>query len=401
MSPDSATPWSAWLDVSKNAWDTWSHSVQKATEAFTPTEKAAESPLTAFYDQFKPFAAWNPFVAPGAGASASNPVALGQGIYKQWEDGIRNFMSLIPNTSLKDSYERFFGSYQFFNNLQKFWEDNLQKIPTSPQEWQDYFKPLTQQYQNIISPLLQPWSPAFLTDSVKSVFDGTLEGVTNVQKLITDLWKPIVDASPELQGLLVKAAQGDREAYLLYLNKSGAAYREVTSKLLNMPAMGGNRKVIEKTQKLVDQYIDYVTRSSEYTSLFQSELSSTMEKLATHLTELQTSGNAPKTFKEFYQLWSDFNEKAFLELFASDIFEKTMNDAVAAGSRFKILYDDFLQDVFESLPFPNRREMDSVEEEVYKLRNKVKALEKEIKAQKANGTLPVKPVTAPRTTKKA
>ncbi|MDR0848554.1 MAG: hypothetical protein LBN10_05850 [Propionibacteriaceae bacterium] len=397
MSPDSATPWSAWLDLSKNAWDTWSQTVAQTAEAFTPTGKSADTPLTSLYGQTNPFLAWNPFVASNPGAP--NPAAYAQGLYKQWEDGMRNFVSLIPNSSLKDSYERFFGSYQFFNNLQKFWEDNLQKVPTSPKDWQEYFKPLTEQYQNVVQPLLQPWSPAFLTDSVKSVFDGTLEGVTNIQHLISDLWKPVVDASPELQGLLVKAAQGDREAYLEYLNKAGGAYREVTSKMLNMPAMGGNRKVLEKTQKLVDQYIEYVTRASEYSSLQQNQLSSTMEKLVAHLTELATKGEAPKTFKEFYQLWSDFNEKAFLELFASDIFEKTMNDTVAAGSRFKILYDDFLQDVFEPLPFPNRREMDSVEEEVYKLRNKLKVLEKEIKALKTDQ--PAKPAAAPKTTKKA
>ncbi|MDR1514033.1 MAG: hypothetical protein LBS56_11260, partial [Propionibacteriaceae bacterium] len=86
------------------------------------------------------------------------------------------------------------------------------------------------------------------------------------------------------------------------------------------------------------------------------------------------------TFLEFYKLWSDFNEKAFLDLFASDGFERVMNDTVSAGSRLKILYDDFLQDALEPLPFPNRREMDSVEEELYKLRNKVKGLEKQVKA---------------------
>jgi cell division septum initiation protein DivIVA len=38
-----------------------------------------------------------------------------------------------------------------------------------------------------------------------------------------------------------------------------------------------------------------------------------------------------------------------------------------------------MQDILAFLPLPNRRELDDVEQEVYKLRKTVKTLEKELK----------------------
>jgi len=98
--------------------------------------------------------------------------------------------------------------------------------------------------------------------------------------------------------------------------------------------------------------------------------------------ELQKEEKHPKTFMEFYKLWSSVNEQAFQELFVTEAFEKIMNETVSAGSKFKVLFDDFLQDALSFLPFPSRREIDSVEKEIYELRKKVKAQEKEIKQLK-------------------
>jgi class III poly(R)-hydroxyalkanoic acid synthase PhaE subunit len=368
------------MDLNKSFWDQWS-------QGLAPAKKAAEepaNPFTALYDQYKSIWSWNPFQP--VTSSSTDPLSYAQGVYKQWEKGVRDFTQLIPNPLLKDSYDRFLGSYRFFNDLQSFWQQNLenfQKLPKDMAGWVDYFKPLADQYQQMTAPLLEPFAPGFMTDSLKSVYNANMEGLTNVQKLVADLYQPVIEASPELMELFVKAAQGDRDAYLELLRKAGEAYREMSSKLLSMPAFGGNRKLIEKTQKLVDQYTTYVVRAAEYQALFSQTLNESMEKLVQHLLDLQGKGEYPTTFKEFYTVWSDFNEKAFLDLFASDAFERVMNDTVAAGSKFKILYDDFLQDVYEPLPFPNRREMDSVEEKIYDLRKEVKALKKEVAALKA------------------
>ena len=371
MPQDSANPFSFWLDMNKTAWDYWS----KTAQAAAPSEKAAD-PFAAFTEGYKNLLAFNPFI-PKSAPQVEQPSFM-RGFTQQWQDGMRSFVSLIPDQTMRESYQRFFDSYAFFNGLQDFWNNSFQKMPTDPAAWQEFFKPLAERYQSLASTVLQPFTPALMPDMLKSMYDGSMEGVTNVQGLIMDLFKPLMEGSPELQELFLKAAQGDHEAYVEYLRKGGELYREVMSRILSTPAMGSNRRVIEKTGKLIDNYIEYVVKANEYSVMFQDVIATTLEKLTQRLVELQGEGQYPTTFMEFYKLWSDMNEKAFLDLFATDGFEAIMNDTVKAGSKFKILYDDFLQDAFQPLPVASRREMDSVEEEIYKLRKRVKTLEKQL-----------------------
>ncbi|MDR1513206.1 MAG: hypothetical protein LBS56_06960, partial [Propionibacteriaceae bacterium] len=347
---DSPNPFSAWIDMSKNAWDFWSKTVQQAAPPATSAPPPAQ-PGAAFGDTFKAMMGWNPFAAvqswPSFNPAQFSPASFGQGAYQQWADSVRNFTTLIPSQPMKDAYERFFSSYQLFNQLQDYWQKYLQTLPQNPldpAEWTEFFKPISEQYRQVTANILRPFSPAFMPDLLKNAYEGNLESVANVQKLMMELIQPAVDASPELQALWLKFVQGDRDAYIEFLRQAGAAYKEISSRVLGMPAMGGNRKLIEKTQKLLDQYINYMVSANEYSQLFNASLAETMEKLVGHLVDLQNKGESPATFLEFYKLWSDFNEKAFLDLFASDGFERVMNDTVSAGSRLKILYDDFLQD---------------------------------------------------------
>ncbi|MDR0284483.1 MAG: hypothetical protein LBI33_06270 [Propionibacteriaceae bacterium] len=376
MSQEITNPWGAWMDMSKSAWDFWTKSVQKATTP--PAERPTPAtPWSDMYDQYAKMMSWNPFFQV---PQPKPEPTLVQNLYKQWEDGARNFMALIPQPTAKDAYERFFSSYQMFNRLQDFWKDYLAKVPTDAGAWQELWSQQAEQYQRIVAPMLQPFAGNFLPENLKALYDGSAKGWDSIQSLITNLFEPVVAASPELQELLAKAVQGDKDAYLDFMKRAADTYREVSSRVLSMPAMGSNQRLVEKTQKLVDTYLDYTVKAAGYSTLFTESASDAMQKLADHLMNLQQTGEVPQTFLEFYKVWSDTNEQVFLDLFNTDAFEIVMNDTIAAGSKLKTLYDDYLQDAMQTLPFPNRREMDAVEEEVYKLRNKVKDLEKQLKA---------------------
>jgi len=385
MTQDNSNPFSFWLDMNKNAWDFWNKSAQNVTNPPANEAPAAPAdPFAAWTEGYKTLLSMNPFF-PTAAAKPEQPSFL-KGLSQQWQDGMRNFVSLIPDQSMRDSYQRFFDSYAFFNGLQDFWKTYFQKVPTDAAGWQEFLKPLLEPYQSLASNFLQPFTPAFMPDGLKNLYDGSLEGLMNVQHLVADLFRPVVEGSPELQSLCLKAMQGDHEAYVDFLRKGGEMYRDVMSRVLSTPAMGNNRRVIEKTEQLIDNYIDYVVKANEYSALFQDVVTSAMETLTKTLIDLQGKDEYPTTFLEFYKLWSDTNESAFTELFNTDEFEQIMNETVKAASKFKILYDDYLQDALEPLPIVSRREMDSVEEEVYKLRKRIKALEKQAKAEAAPRT---------------
>ena len=299
--------------------------------------------------------------------------------YKQWADGMRNMSSFIPNKTVKEGFDRFFSSYQMFNGLQSYWDTFFKEIPKDMKDWENFSKSVMDQYQGLSDGFLK----AFMPDQLKTFFTMPIESFSSLQQQFMGFFKPWIEDSSVLQGLLTKAMQGDKEAYGEFLKEWAKVYKNSLSKVLNMPAIGSNRASVEKMMKLLDDYVNFVIVYNEFSALISNMMTGAMEKLLGHLAELYKEGDQPQTFMEFYRIWSKFNEQAFMDLYSTDEFSKIMNETVSAGSKLQILCDDFMQDSLAFLPLPNRREFDDVAMEVYELRKKVKALEKELKSVKA------------------
>jgi class III poly(R)-hydroxyalkanoic acid synthase PhaE subunit len=366
-----------WMEMNKNMYDTWGNWASQMTQAAMPTgDKVDANPMTAFFDMVTKGFNQNPMFNMFANAgNTANAGSMMDQIFKQWQDSMKNMSMYIPNQAIRDGFDRFMSSHQMYANLQQYWDAFLKNMPTDITDWNAYTKPIMDYYKNITGSMMQPFMP----EQLNNVFSVSFDSISAMQKQFMDYLKPIMDDSAELQALWIKALQGDKDAYLEFLKACSDAYKNSYSKLLNMPQVGASKETVEKLMKLQDYYVTFVISLNEYTVLINNLMSETMESLLKHLSDLQVEGKQPQTFMEFYKLWSSFNEKAFQELFATDTFTKIMNETVSAGSKLKILYDDYMQDVLSFLPLPNRRELDSVEEEVYELRKRVKALEKELK----------------------
>ncbi|MCL1852739.1 MAG: hypothetical protein FWF88_06860 [Peptococcaceae bacterium] len=376
MSQNSQNPFSMWMDMNKNmynAWNTWS---AQMAQAVSPQPAAdAGNPFNAYFEFLKSSFEQNPFFGGMTGGNAGSFV---EQMTQQWQDAMKSMSMFIPNPALRDGFDRFVNAYQMFNSLQSYWDTFLKSVPTDVTDWNAYAKPILDYYQNLSTGFLQPFMP----EQLKSIFALPFEDMTAIQQTFTNFFKPWLEDSAELQGLYFKSLQGDKEAYQEFLKAWAEVYKNSVSKLLNAPAVGASRESVEKMMKLLDYYVNFAVSFNEYTVMISALLSETMEKLLKHLVELQAEGKQPQTFMEFYKIWSSFNEQAFQELFVTDTFAKIMNETVSAGSKLKVMFDDYMQDLLAFLPLPNRREIDGVEEEVYLLRKRVKTLEKEIKTLK-------------------
>ncbi|MCL1917512.1 MAG: hypothetical protein FWG14_04240 [Peptococcaceae bacterium] len=379
MSENSQNPFSMWMDMNKSMYDAWASQMAQVTGNAPASASGGESanPMGAFYEMWMKNFTQNPMLSmfSGNAANESNPKNFMDQMYQQWQDMMKNMSMFIPNQSLKEGFDRFMNSYQMFTGLQSYWDTFLKNIPMDIPDWNAYAKPIMEAYQNMTGTFMQPFMP----EALKNAFSMPMESFSLMQKTFVDFFKPWLEESSEIQGYLVKALQGDKEAYMEFLKAWAEIYKNSLAKVLNAPAVGANRETVEKMMKLLDYYVTFVIRFNEYNVLVSTMMTETMEKLLAHLGELQGQGKLPQTFMEFYKVWSAFNEKAFQDLFVTEAFTKIMNETVSAGSKLKILYDDFMQDMLGFLPLPNRRELDSVEEEVYELRKRVKALEKDLK----------------------
>lgn len=378
MNQNSQNPFSAWMDMNKNMLETWNNWVYPANAKTDASDSGkgtgAENPMKAFYDYYTKGFAQNPMYSWMTGDGNN----MMEQMNRQWQENMTNMAAFIPNQAVKDTFNRFISSYQAFNGLQSYWDMFLKNMPSDITDWNSFAKPIMSYYENLTNTFFQP----FLPGQLSSFFVAPMENIQAMQQSFMQFFKPWMDDSAVLQGHLIKALQGDKDAYLEFLKAWSEVYKNSYSKALKMPMMGASHEQTEKVLKLLDYYVNYVVSLNEYFVLITQSMSGTMEKLLQNMMELQKEEKHPKTFMEFFKLWSSVNEQAFQELFVTEAFEKIMNETVSAGSKFKVLFDDFLQDALSFLPFPSRREIDSVEKEIYELRKKVKAQEKEIKQLK-------------------
>jgi class III poly(R)-hydroxyalkanoic acid synthase PhaE subunit len=379
MSQNFQNPFTMWADMNKQAFDTWStwaaNTMQQVVKTDSENDSEGKTPFDAYYDFFKKNFVQNPMFAGLYGEASNN---LTDQMYKQWTEGMKSMSAFIPNQTVKDGFDRFFSSYQMFSGLQSYWDSILKNFPTDMKDWDSFTKSVMKQYQNLSGGFLA----AFIPEQLKNFFTMPSENFTTMQQSLMQFFKPWIEDSTVLHGYLTKAMLGDREAYAEFMKEWAKVYKSSFSKMLNVPAIGANRVSIEKMMKLLDDYVNFVIIFNEFNLMISNMMTGAMEKLLAHLAELQSEGNQPQTFMEFYKIWSKFNEQAFMELYATDEFSKIMNETVSAGSKLQILCDDFVQDILAFLPLPNKREFDDVAHEVYQLRKKVKVLEKELKALK-------------------
>jgi class III poly(R)-hydroxyalkanoic acid synthase PhaE subunit len=353
MSQDFQNPFSMWAESNKQMIDAWNAWASNAANTVHPKAKPEDD------------------------SEGKKPFDTDQ-LYKNWSDSMKSMSSFIPNKAAKEGFDRFFNSYQMFNGLQSYWDKFFKSIPATMTDWDSLAKSVMEQYQNLSGGFIS----SFIPDQLKSFFTMPLGNFTALQQSFMYFLKPWIEDSAVLQGYLLKTMMGDKEAYAEFLKEWTNLYSDSFAQMLNMPAVGSNRVAVEKMMKLLDDYVNFTVLFNEFTVRISNMMSGAMERLIKHLAELHAKGEQPQTFMDFCKLWSNFNELAFEELYATDEFSKIMNETVSAGSKLQIMSDDFMQDMLSFLPFPNISELDDVAMEVYKLRKKVKSLEKEMKKMK-------------------
>lgn len=297
-------------------------------------------------------------------------------ISKQWYDSMQNLTQFIPNSSVKESFDKAMNSYNLYSNLYNFWSNMVGTMPSKQNSdaWDAFMKSAMDNYKKLSSNFAQ----SFLPEELRAFITNPLDDIPVYQQTLLNFFRPWVEDSGDLQKNLMLTLKGDKVAYTNFLKEWGELYKNSYSKILNMPMVGSNRVMIEKALKNLDTFIQYFINLNEFATILNNLSVESMEKLVSQLGELSSENKVPESFMEFFKLWSSTNEKAFEELFATESFSKLMNDTVNAGYKFKIGLDDLIQDQLSILPIPNRRELNSVEKTVYELRKKMKAQSKQI-----------------------
>ena len=161
------------------------------------------------------------------------------------------------------------------------------------------------------------------------------------------------------------------------------AYNKTFGVLVKSPVVGSSREMLEQNNRAVDAMIDMLISVSEFMTKALSVGYKYSQEAFEQYFESVDNGEDPKTFNEFYKMWSKHVENAIETYFYTDEFSKLIAKTADSAMIFKIEYDKVIEKALGDFPIVTKSEVDNVYKNVYNLRREVRELKKELEELKS------------------
>lgn len=154
-------------------------------------------------------------------------------------------------------------------------------------------------------------------------------------------------------------------------------YEKDFRKFLNLPQVGLTRFYQEKMIRSVDKFNIFQTAMAEFLRLLSLPMEKSFQVMQEKMAELAEEEKLPEDSKEYYQMWIKTLEGHYMTLFQSPEYTRALNKTLDSLSEFSAVKKEILQDTIQhTLPVPTQKEMDELFKEIYLLKKRIKALEK-------------------------
>ena len=156
-------------------------------------------------------------------------------------------------------------------------------------------------------------------------------------------------------------------------------YESEFQKFFSIPQLGLARGYQEKLNQALDKYHIYHSTLAEFVRVLSLPLSHSVAVMQEKLGEMAEKGALPDGSQKYYQMWIKILEGHYMKLFQSPEYNRILANTLNAISDFSASKDAVIQDMLSVLPIPSRREIDDLERELYALKKRIQALEKDHK----------------------
>jgi class III poly(R)-hydroxyalkanoic acid synthase PhaE subunit len=156
-------------------------------------------------------------------------------------------------------------------------------------------------------------------------------------------------------------------------------------KIFTTPGLGYTREHQEQLQKLGGLVIAYQKAFNEYAVAYAEVGKRSIERVEARLKEREAAGEAPiDSTKELFDVWVDCSEEVYAEFVMSDDYVRLHGQMTNALMALKKQQRTILDDGFDAMNLPTRREMDTLLQRFQQMRRNEKALQSEIRALTAS-----------------
>ncbi len=159
-------------------------------------------------------------------------------------------------------------------------------------------------------------------------------------------------------------------------------YAKELSPFLKIPKVGLFRFYQERADDTVDKFHRFQAEVGELFYLLMLPMEKSIYVLQEQLGQMAEAGELPTDSKAYYQQWIKVLEGHYMKLFQSENYGQVMGRTLGALENFTQAKDAVLMDLIGHLPIPTQNEMDELYKDLYHLKKRVRALEKELDAAK-------------------
>lgn len=327
-----------------------------------------------------------------------------QACMKGWEDMVKN--SSQENPFMNSPYEAWTKMMEYYNpfDASKMMgagtRDVFEKILNSNklylgvyEQWKkfndDYLKPGSDIYKENLNQLVNQFNEIFtnnliplLPKEIKGLMINSQSYFNTYLKTLENFVGPWSFAYQNIADIYMEAIYKDPMKLSDSLKEWKDAYNKTFGILVKSPVVGSSREMLEQNNKAVDSMIDMLISVSEFMTKSLSVGYKNSQEVFEEYFEAVDKGEDPKTFNEFYKMWSKHVENAIEKYFYTDEFSKLIAKAADSYMIFKIEFDKLIEKSLSDSPIVTKSEVDNVYKNVYELRREVRSLKKELEELK-------------------
>ena len=295
-----------------------------------------------------------------------------------WQKSISQFnpIELTKKFGLDESvvFEKMLDANKFYLSMYNFYEDiKNHYLSPAAEQFEKISKESVENFDKMFRESMLPLLPAEL----KPLFENPYNLSKTVVEATSKFYEPWRETFPEMSEALMKAPMS-REQLTKFVELWRENYNQTVGALLKSPAAGLHRDLIMQQKKAVDATAEMLLTSIEFLGQI-SKVTSLQGKLSLEdwIKEMQKAAE-PKSFKEFYDYWTNKIEDELVKFFYTDEYSQILGKIVEASAKFKIESDKLAEKYLSDTVIVTKGQIDSLYETVYQLRREVRALKKEL-----------------------
>lgn len=278
-----------------------------------------------------------------------------------------------------DIANKMMNSGKTYTDLFNIWQKLTGK---SPMETREEMMKFLEENRATFDRLAEDFLLPFVPETMRPLVAQSRELMKQYEGLGQDFAKPWLDISKKSTEEIQKMLQGDSSAYMGLYKSLNQAYEESFGKLFSATGLGLTKEQNEEIMSQFDSFFRMVLALTELMALVSDVSKDNMLSVVEAYQEMIKKGNAPKSMKEFYDMWVKINEESFIKVFATPQFSQIFGEFSKRACEFKIHCDKVLERSLNWIPVPKNSDMASLYKTVYNLRKSDYANTEEVQTLK-------------------